>query len=122
MPLLSPSEGPTLCFLLSVSAREVFPPLALPATSCATGQPVATPAGCAVHMGCVMGSYPTWSPKHCQWPLGTPLHLWVHLQPLLLTQRHITLIGTKSWGVSSKAIHPCKPFCTHHPTFPSCPC
>lgn len=40
----------------------------------------------------------------------------------LPAQRHITLIGTKSWGASSKAIHPCKPFCTHHLMFPSCPC
>lgn len=78
--LPSLSERPTLCCLLSVSAGVISPRspphLALPTTSCAGGQPVAMPAGCAAHTGCLIysswvGVYPTWSPKLCQRPWAT---------------------------------------------------
>lgn len=118
-PLPSPSEGPTLCFLLSVSARVVFPRLALPTTSCAAGQPVAMPAGRVAHTGCLMYTLPYLVTQTLPTLFG---HLSVVVVEAPTSSPHRDMSpssGQKEEGKQQS--HPCNPFCAPPPRFPSLP-
>ena len=115
--LPSPSEGPTLCFLLYVSAGVVFSPPCLAHHQLRHGAARGHASWLCSAYG-VPEVHPALPghPNSANAPRA-PLHA-RGCSSILFPLRHIPLVMTKAGGRAAKP--PLQPLCAPHPAFPPC--